>query len=487
MVEKLEKRALPSVSVVGMGYVGLCTAACLANRGFRVYGVEVDKEKCEKISSGVSPIHEPGLDSLLRSTVNSGMLSCEPDYFEAMSRSGITFLTVGTPSMPSGEIDLRFIESAAKEVGRCLAEMRKKKGGGYHVVAVKSTVIPGTTEGKVRPIIEAASSLGVPADVGLCVNPEFLREGTAIEDTMEPDAIIIGSSDARAVSMMKTLFRKFYWYKMPPMITLSSSSAEFVKYSINTFRATQLSFLNTLANLTERVQSADVDEVIRGLSTVTGLDRRYLRSGLGFGGSCLPKDVRALIALCRSCGVNPSILEASLDINETQPLKVLHLARRVLGDLSGKRIAVLGLAFKAGTDDVRESVAIRIANALSAAGAQVSAFDPRAMMPAKARLDSNVALASEAISCIRGSDLCVIATEWDEFRRIQPSVFLKMMRNPLVIDGKRLLDQEKFSSQGVEVIELGRYLDEQTLGVLAKESRQIVPLYSTPGKVTEKE
>ncbi len=459
-----------------MGYVGLCTAVCFAKRGFRVYGVEVDEEKRKKISKGISPIHEPGLDALIKTTLKSGKLSCDSDYSDAVSQSDVTFVTVGTPSRDSGEIDLRFIESAAAEIGHVLRAKRD-----YHIVAMKSTVVPGTTEGTVKRIVETSSYRKIPSEIGLCVNPEFLREGTAIEDTMSPDAVVIGSSDKKTLKVMSSLYRMFYGRRLPQMITLSTSSAEFVKYSVNTFRATQLSFLNTLANLCEKVPSADIDQVVMGLSTVTGLDRRYLRSGLGFGGSCLPKDVRALKALCKTSGVNPSILEAALDINEKQPLKVLDLSRALLGDITGKKIALLGLAFKAGTDDIRESVAIKIANALSLAGAEVRAYDPKAMPNSKRELHPKVSLLTDVATCLAGSDLCVIATEWEEFRRISPSLVVKHMKSPVMIDGKRLLDAAKFATFGIDVIELGRYLDEKIPSFEGKAelSQEILSVYQS--------
>ena len=450
MSKKIGNNGDLGISIIGLGYVGLCTAVSFAERGLRVYGIEIDEAKRKKISSGVAPLHEPGLEPMLRSTLKSGFFSCSRDFDKAIKSSEITFLTVGTPSRATGAIDLQYIESAAMEVGHCLATKQS-----YHVVVVKSTVTPGTTEGVVRAILEEESGRKCGEDFGLCVNPEFLREGSAIDDTMNPDAVVIGSADQRATQSLIKLYERFY-AKLPPTIVTTISSGEFVKYSVNTFRANQLSFLNTLANLCEKTSGADVVEVVRGLSTVTKIDPRYLRAGFGFGGSCLPKDLRALTARAKELDVDSSLLEASAHVNEKQPLHAVEMSRQLIGEIRGKRIAVLGLAFKAETDDVRESVAIKVANALADAGASVVAYDPQAMQNAREFLRPGIALAKDSHSCLLKADCCVIATEWNEFRKIEPKVFVSLMRTPAIVDGKRIFDGTKFKSAGIKLSSLGR-------------------------------
>lgn len=448
---KVSTSRLPAISIVGLGYVGLATAVCFANRGFRVYGVEVDKRKCNLISSGKSPIHEDGVYSGLESAISSGALTCSIDVREAVSKSDITFLTVGTPSKPNGEINLAYVEEAAYEVGRAIRESQR-----YHIVVVKSTVIPGTTRGVVRKLLEDSSGKSYPNDFGLCFNPEFLREGTAIYDTMNPDAVIIGAEDQKATDRLLDLYKQFYFDQEFPTLVMRISNAEFVKYSINSFRATQLSFLNSLANLCEKIPSADIAEVTKGLSTVTKIDKRYLRAGLGFGGSCLPKDLNALTHLFETNDVPAPILHSAAQVNERQPSRAIEIAKSLLGNLRGKQVSILGLTFKAGTDDIRESVAIKITSLLVREGAKVKVYDPKGMENAMQVLQTSVEFATSAISCIRGADCCIVATEWDEFRQIPASTFKREMAQPNLIDGCRLSDYDAFWESGVSVYEIGR-------------------------------
>lgn len=442
------------ISIVGLGYVGLATAVCFAQAGYRVYGVDIDETKCKTIQSGRSPIHEEGIDSALKESLKSGNFSCGSDVSYAVQNSDITFITVGTPSNPNGEIDLEYVKSAASNIGRAIG-----RKNAYHLVVVKSTVIPGTTAGPVKEILERSSGKSFPDEFGFSFNPEFLREGTAIYDTIHSDALVIGSEDERSTYTLTKLYRGFYkkYGGVPRTLIMAPANAEFVKYSVNTFRATQLSFLNSLANLCEQIPSADVAEVTKGLSTVTKIDERYLRAGLGYGGSCLPKDLRALIATFRNFRMEPTLLLSTAEVNRKQPLKALELAERLLGSLSGKKIAVLGLTFKAMTDDVRESVAISLVKALITAGAKVSVYDPQGMENASRFLQNSVNYADGALSCIKDSECCIIATEWEEFQRISASSFKKLMRVPFVIDGRRVLDPLAFEAEGVSVYEIGRY------------------------------
>lgn len=447
--------AKPAISILGMGYVGLATALCFSGAGYKVKGVDVDEEKVRAIAAGKSPIHEAKIDSLLASSLARGRFSISSDVEEAISKTAITFITVGTPSEPDGDIDLRFVRSAASSVGASLAGKRD-----YHLVVVKSTVVPTTTALTVKPLIEAASDKKAYVDFGLCFNPEFLREGTAVEDTLNPDALIIGSEDKLSSKKLLQLYKQFYHGKLPFTLITSTSNAEFVKYSVNAFRATQLSFLNSLANLCERTPGADVSEVTKGLSAATKIDNRYLKSGLGFGGSCLPKDLRALIATFRKTGMEPELLVSALSVNEIQHKKAIELARDVLGEIEGRKISILGLSFKAGTDDIRESVAISLAKSLISYGALVCVYDPKAMINAQRILHSSVEYSRSAVESLEGADCCIIATGWEEFKRISPIEFRQRMHNPLIIDGCRLFDSERFQPDtGVALYQLGRNQD----------------------------
>ena len=415
-------------------------------------------EKCRTIQAGKSPIHEHGIDAALETCLRKGLFFCDSNLEEAVKNTDITFLTVGTPSRQDGSIDLRHIESAASDVGKAIREKNS-----YHLVVVKSTVVPGTTSGLVKRALENSSHKNCPSGFGLCVNPEFLREGTAVEDTMNADALIIGAEDKRSSETLLQLYRSFY-PKLPPTLVMGTANAEFVKYSVNTFRATQLSFLNSLANLCEQIPSADIIEVTKGLSAITKIDPRYLKAGIGYGGSCLPKDLRALRATFCGYGISPLILEAAEETNQRQPLRIIQIIERLTGrSVREKKVAILGLAFKAGTDDVRESVAIALADALVLAGARVDVYDPRAMKNAAKILLHKVTYSDSALACITDADACVVSTEWDEFGKIPAFEFRKRMKHPIVVDGRRIFDATSFESEGVVIYQIGRSREESAI------------------------
>jgi UDPglucose 6-dehydrogenase len=445
--EKQLKRT--SVSIVGLGYVGLSTGVCLASRGIQVHGIDVDQAKLESILEGVVPFEEEGLEALLKSAVKEGLFLPGSDFHKAIQNSDITFLTVGTPSKADGSIDLGYLRSACKGVGQ---ELRGKPE--YHHVVVKSTAVPGTTQTVVRQELESSSRKKCGKDFGLASNPEFLREGSAVKDTMHPDAIVIGAVDKRTEGALLSLYKGFY-RKMPRVVSTSPANAELIKYAVNTFRATQLSFLNTFANLCSGIEGASVDEVAQGFTAITKADPRYLKAGLGYGGSCLPKDLRALVAYSRQAGVNPALLEAALSVNEVQPTVAIKMAQELVGTLNKKKVAVLGLAFKPNTDDVRESVAIRLVEGLLGEGAKVTVYDPKAMGNAKRVLEHRVVYAKGVLECIKDADCCIVATGWPEFAKVGPQEFKRLMRNPVVVDGRRILDEGAFRAEGVRFVTLG--------------------------------
>ena len=439
----------PRVCIVGLGYVGLTTGACLASKGITVYGVDVDEAKLKSIREGRAPFDEEGLEALLRSSVKKGSFIAGSDYHEALQNSEIAFLTVGTPSLGDGSIDLRYLRSASEAVGNELG-----KASGFRHVVVRSTAVPGTTQKEVKEALERSSGKKCGKDFGLASNPEFLREGSAIKDTMRPDAIVIGAVDRRTEVALLSLYRRFYG-KLPPVVSTSAANAELIKYAVNTFRATQLSFLNTFANLCSGIAGADIDEVARGFTAIAKADPRYLKAGLGFGGSCFPKDLRALVAFLKQSGLGPELLEATLGVNEMQPKVAVKMARELVGLLSKKKVAVLGLAFKAHTDDVRESVALNLVERLLAEGARVTVYDPKATANAKRELQDRVNYAESARECIRDAECCIVATGWPEFAKIRAEEFKKLMRNPAVLDGRRALDQAALRAGGVECVTLG--------------------------------
>ena len=434
-------RSLPVIGVVGTGYVGLCTAVGFASRGFKVITSTSDKLKADLINSGEPPFYEPGLKELLSEAVALGNLRCTLDREETVLESDVTFITVGTPSLQDGSIDLSLVEASARDIGKALA--RKNK---YHIVVVKSTVIPGTTVNLVKPTIEELSGKRAGIDFGLAMNPEFLREGSALYDTFNPDRVVIGEFDKRSGDVLEELYNSFYSGKVP-IIRTNPFTAELIKYANNAFLALKISFINTIANICERVPDADVRDVAKAI----GMDRRisplFLNAGVGFGGSCFPKDLKALIAYSKKEGYEPTLLQEVLRVNERQAIWIVDTAERKLGNLSGKVVAVLGLAFKPGTDDMREAPSIRIVKELLRRGAYVKAYDPAAIGNARKIFGDKVKLCESIVDCIRGSDCCMIVTEWDEFKDLAPSFFKENMRRPFIIDGRRIYDPKLFRSE----------------------------------------
>src|SRR5881409_3465931 len=415
--------------MVGLGYVGLSTAACLASK-FHVIGVDLDKEKVKLIGRGVPPFREKGLSPLLRKHVQSGMLSCTTDS-DPISTADFVFTAVGTPSTTSGEIDLSQVKSAVQSIGRAIAESKRRP-----VVIVKSTVVPGTSRSLVR-ILEQYSGKSFGEGFGLCSNPEFLREGQAIRDTLKPSRIVIGPIDQYSRDQVLSFYRSFYGEQMPPVVETSADTAELIKYSSNAFLATKISFINLIARICERIPGSDVTDVARGMGLDPRIGPLFLQAGPGFGGSCFPKDVEALVNYAKRLGVDPSILKSTLEVNETQPDNLVSQAEKMLGRVQGKRIAVLGLAFNPDTDDVRESRAIPLIRKLVDKGAMVEAYDPIAMEGAKRELGPIISYSPNAKACVKGSDLVIFMTAWREFQDLDSDELTRLMgRRARILDAR---------------------------------------------------
>lgn len=430
-----------SISIVGTGYVGLCTAVGFAIKGYKVITCTHDPEKAASINKGTPPIYEPNLEESLQEAVKNDYLTCMLDHEEAVQSTSITFIAAGTPSKADGSVDLQYIESSSREIGEAL-----KKKETYHLVVVKSTVPPGTAENLVKPTIENHSGKHCGIDFGLCMNPEFLREGAALHDTLHPDRIVVGEYDKKSGDTLETLYRDFY-DEVPPLIRTNLATAELIKYANNAFLAAKISFINQIANICGKVPEADVTVVAKAI----GLDKRigplFLNAGLGYGGSCLPKDVKALIAFSRSLGYNPVLFNSVEDVNNVQPYEAVKLARRLLGNLQGKRIAILGLSFKPDTDDMREAVSIKIIDKLLQEGASVVAHDPAATNNAKKIFRDRIEYAPSATKCISGADCSIIVTEWQQFKKLTPEDFIENMKKPILIDGRRIYDPKHFSQK----------------------------------------
>jgi len=430
------------ISIFGTGYVGLCTAVGFALRGHRVITSTHQPEKVRLINKGISPFYEPELAGALEKVVNDGLLKCVLNSEKAILETDVSFIATGTPSKADGKINLQYVKKSSKEIGLAI---RKKKS--YHLVVVKSTVTPGTTQYVVKPIIEDYSKKRCGKDFGLCMSPEFLREGSALKDTLNPDRVVIGEYDENSGDTLINLYREFYADSEVPIVRTNLATAELIKYASNAFLATKLSFVNQLANICERISGADVKKV----SEAIGLDRRigtlYMNAGLGYGGSCLPKDVKALISFCRSIDYLPDLIKAVEKVNENQPYRAIEFARTALGNLKGRRIALLGLAFKPDTDDIREAVSLKIIGRLLGEKSEVVVYDPVASKNVKNIFEERISYASSAIECIKNADCCIVVTEWDEFRTLKPSDFVKNMRQPIVIDGRRIYNPHELDQK----------------------------------------
>lgn len=413
------------ISIVGGGYVGTVTGVCLADLGNDVTIVEIDKRKIELINQGIPPLFEPGLEELLKK--NSDRVSATDDTHSAVINTDITFICVGTPSRENGSIDLTYIESAAEGIGRSIK--RKEQ---YHCIVVKSTVIPGTCDFIVEPLISEHSKKTPGIHFSVCSNPEFLREGRAVYDFFHPDRIILGSEDPACITMLKELYAPFAC----PILECPVKTGEMIKYVSNSFLALKISYANEIGNLAKAL-GIDSYTVFEGVGFDKRIGPQFFNAGLGFGGSCFPKDVIALQRLGESKGLKMTLLEATLAVNKDQPEKAIALLERKFS-IKGKNIGILGLAFKPDTDDIREARSINIVSSLLSKGAKITAYDPLAKDHFRALFPS-ITYASSAQDLIRNSDAVIIVTEWKEFDDLDYS-------GKIVVDGRRILKAKDTAS-----------------------------------------
>ena len=431
------------VTVVGAGYVGLVSGVCLAETGHDVVCVDVSATRVARILRGEPPIHEAGLEPLLRRHLGQRFTATQ-DLESGVGSSDLTLIAVGTP-FDGAAIDLSHVRKAAEQIGAVL-----RARSAYHVVVVKSTVVPGTTDSVVGPILEQASGKRAGRDFGLGMNPEFLTEGQAVRDFLEPDRIVLGAGDERALEALEALYASF---SAVPRIATNLRTAEMIKYASNALLATAISFSNELANLCAALGQVDAVDVMRGLHAsnylgVTAADgtrleapiTSFLLPGCGFGGSCLPKDVIALAAHGEAAGVPMPLLRAVTAVNQSQPLELLRQVERHVPDLAGVRVGVLGLAFKPDTDDVRESPAFPIIQLLLERSATVIAYDPVAMPRAREILGDAIGYADSLEACLAGVDVVLLLTRWTQFDAV-PVLLRRRASPPLLVDGRRQLDK----------------------------------------------
>ncbi len=431
------------VAMIGTGYVGLVSGACFSEFGHQVVCVDKDAAKIDALRAGRIPIYEPGLDALVERNVRAGRLSFSTDLPEAVKGAGAVFIAVGTPSRRGdGEADLSYVFAAAKEIGQAMR--------GYTVVVTKSTVPVGTGR-QVAAVIRKARP---DADFDVASNPEFLREGSAIEDFMRPDRVVVGTETERAHDVIRALYRPLFLIETPVMFT-SLETSELIKYAANTFLATKITFINEMANLCEKV-GADVHDIARGIGLDGRIGRKFLHAGPGYGGSCFPKDTRALVSTAQRYGAPSRIVETVVAINDDRKRE---MADKVIaacgGSVAGKKIAVLGVTFKPNTDDMRESPSLDIIPALQQAGAQVHAFDPEGMAEA-AKLLTDVHWCDNAYQTMEGADALVIITEWNQFRALAVDRMLKLLRQPVMVDLRNIYKPEEMAAAGFHYHCIGR-------------------------------
>jgi UDPglucose 6-dehydrogenase len=430
------------IAVIGTGYVGLVTGACFADFGMSVTCVDKDESKIGSINAGKMPIYEPGLDALVAKSVREGRLEFSTDVRGTIERSLVVFLAVGTPPSGDGSADMSQIDEVAYEIARSL--------NGYKVIVTKSTVPVGAAS-RIKKII--AENKATASRFSVAANPEFLREGAAINDFMRPDRVVIGSTDDEAIAILKDIYRPLYLIETPFVIT-TPESAEMIKYASNAFLATKVSFINEISRLCELL-GADVHDVAKGMGMDVRIGSKFLHPGPGFGGSCFPKDAQALVALGRTVNYDVRIVEAALSVNESQKNSIIDRIRRLLPQLDGKTIAILGLAFKPDTDDIREAPSIKIIGDLLKAGTRVRAYDPAAMDSAR-RLLTDVEYCEDEYEAARGSDALVVVTEWNQFRRLDMDRLKQVMREPNIIDLRNLYEPETMRSAGFKYLAMGR-------------------------------
>ncbi|SHI63117.1 UDP-glucose dehydrogenase family protein [Lutispora thermophila] len=447
-----------NISIIGTGYVGLVTGACLAKKGHNVICVDRVDNIVNSINSGRSPIFENHLEELLLEVVGC-KLKATSDIKYAVENSEVSIIAVGTP-FSEGKIDLEYVKEVAYDIGMILKEKED-----YHVVCVKSTVVPTTTDTVVMRILEVASGKRL-GDFGLVMNPEFLREGNAVEDFMNPDRIVIGAMDDKSFDVFSKIYKGYF---DAPIVKTNPRTAEMVKYTSNALLATLISFSNEIAAISEEIEDIDAVEVLEGVH----MDRRlsmniegrnirpdiikYLKPGRGFGGSCFPKDVKSLITFSEKLGYMPKILKSVIEVNESQAERIILKLKNEIGDIKDKTIAVLGLAFKEGTDDIRESQSIKLIRKLMEEDAVLKCYDPVAVENAKKELgeQKNLEFYNDYESALHNANAAVIMTDWDSILNINIDVFTKLMKNPVIIDGCRMFHEKNLRANDIKYAGIG--------------------------------
>ncbi|NEQ18822.1 MAG: UDP-glucose/GDP-mannose dehydrogenase family protein [Microcoleus sp. SIO2G3] len=460
------------VCVIGTGYVGLVTGVCLAHIGHHVICVDNNEEKVKLMKSGQSPIYEPGLSELMQETSQAGNLEFTSDLAAGVAHGEVLFIAVGTPALPNGESDTRYVEAVARGIGANL-------NGGYKVIVNKSTVpigsgdwvrmivLDGVAERQMALVgaggVATESRPETTSEFEVVSNPEFLREGSAVYDTFNPDRIVLGSNSERAIAMMKELYAPIVERKVAedkslppvPVVVTDVSSAEMVKYAANAFLATKISFINEVANICDRV-GADVTQVAKGIGLDSRIGNKFLQAGIGWGGSCFPKDVSALIHTADDYGYDAQLMKAAVTVNQRQRLIAVEKLQQALKILKGKTVGLLGLTFKPDTDDLRDAPALILIEQLNRLGTKVKAYDPIISQTGMRHGLTGVFVETDPERLADGCDALVVVTDWEQFRKLDYVKMAKLMNNPVIIDGRNFLDREEVEKAGFRFLGIGR-------------------------------
>lgn len=435
---------VPVVSVVGLGYVGLVTALSLASNNVHTIGLDIDSKKISALERNKISIHEPGLEELLNKSRKIDSIEFTTHYSYAISNSDLTIICVDTPIDTSGRMNLTNLKKSTIRIAKEISSKTK------HTVIVRSTVLPGTCDNILKPILNKVQDRHV-----LLYNPEFLREGYALQDTINPDRIIIGSNNDESGKILLSLYKKIIKGSMPPVLKTTFVNAEFIKCASNAFLALKISFANTISDLCESVSNCDIGKVMEGVGLDRRIGRQFLNAGVGFGGSCLPKDLNALVSYSKSLGKPSTLLGSTMSVNKERPYILVKKAKEKLGSLKGKKVAVLGLSFKPNTDDIRHAPSLTIIRELLKNGANVTVYDPKAMERVRKIHQDFIIYANSPKECVTGSDCCMIVTEWDIFRKTSINQLAKLMNKPIVLDGRRMFPYSKIND-GVDYYCIGQ-------------------------------
>jgi UDPglucose 6-dehydrogenase len=427
------------IAIVGTGHVGLVTGVCLSEIGHNITCFDIDQNIISALNAGITPFYESGLEPLLKKNFEEGRLVFTTDPQLALSKADIIYIAVGTPALPNGDVNLSFIESAARIIG--------EHANNENLIVVTKSTVPVGTNRMISEIIQENKDF----EIRLVSNPEFLREGSAIYDTFSGDRIVIGADCEKAASIIEEINKPFG----VPIFKTDLNSAEMIKYTSNAFLATKISFINEIANLCEKI-GANVEEVALGMGLDTRIGTQFLKAGIGFGGSCFPKDTYALLRTAEAEGENLQLLESVLNVNKGQQERLIEKAKQRFNSLKGKKAALLGLAFKPNTNDTRESNALVIANALIREGARVDAYDPAAVETARKSLGNDIHNANSIEEALTGADMVFIATDWDEFKDLPLGIYEQFMDQPIIFDGRNCYSLEMVSKYNIEYYSIGR-------------------------------